>query len=307
MYFNLTSWSNNRNYGYLYALISAILFGSITTIAKPLLLTNITPLTLSSLTYLIAGIFAFFIFAIKKENKTTTKPSRKDYWFLFLIGIIGAALAPFLYFSGLQMTSASNTSILTNGEIIFTVLIALLFFKEKLSKIGYFGIVVSIIGIMLLSLEFKDYFYVNFNLGDILIVLSTLLWGLDNNLSKVVSKRIPSSITIVMVKSLIGGSILLLISTLLNESMKIDIMNIPYLLLLGVGGFGVSLYFFLKALRILGTLKSIMIFSSSSIFSLFFSFVFLKEVIGVPDVFAMLLMIFGIYLVTRDEAYNTPV
>ena len=140
-----------------------------------------------------------------------------------------------------------------------------------------------------------------------MIVLSTLLWGLDNNLSKVISKRIPSSITIVMVKSLIGGSILLLISKLLNESIKIDVMNIPYLLLLGIGGFGLSLYFFLKALRILGTLKSIMIFSSSSIFGLLFSFVFLKEVIGVPDVFAMLLMIFGIYLVTRDEADNTLV
>lgn len=79
------------------------------------------------------------LFVFGRENKTT-KLVEKDYGLLLLIDLIGASIAPFVYFNGLELTSASNTSILTNGEMIFTVLIAMVFIRAKLSGVGgYFG------------------------------------------------------------------------------------------------------------------------------------------------------------------------
>lgn len=291
------------NRGYFYALISAILFGSITTVAKPLLITNLSPLTLSSFTYLIAGVFTLILYFLKRENKIE-KPARNDFRLLILIGIIGATIAPLAYFTGLQITSASNTSVLTNGEIIFTVLIAIVFFKEKLSLVGYLGIVSSIVGILLITVDFKNQSFFDFNIGDILVICSTLLWALDNNLSKIASRRIPSTLTIVMIKSLIGGSILFVISRALRETVQINLENILPLLVLGIGGFGLSLYFFLKAMRIIGTLKSIIIFSSSAIFGIIFSVILLKEAANWSTVFAIVLMGIGIYFVSKDEYKN---
>jgi drug/metabolite transporter (DMT)-like permease len=294
-------------YGYLAAFISAALVGSIFPIAKPILASQIQPLTLSSMTYLIAGFFMLPITLIGKRNKKEKESLKKDdYAILLIIGLLGGGIAPFLFFEGLKRTTASDASVLEGGELLFTVIIALLFFKEKLTKIGYLGMTITIIGITLISLSSNinspnNWYNFNFNFGNILIIFSTLCWGLDNNISKIISKRITNTAKIVLVKSLIGGTLLLIISFYLGYKLNIEINQIPYLLILGIGGFGLSLFFFIESLRIIGTLKTIVIFSSSAIFGLILSFFILNEKIGIMQVIATTLVILGLYYVNKDE------
>jgi drug/metabolite transporter (DMT)-like permease len=279
-------------YGYLAAFISAALVGSIFPIAKPILASQIQPLTLSSMTYLIAGFFMLPITLIGKRNKKEKESLKKDdYAILLIIGLLGGGIAPYLFFEGLKRTTASDASVLEGGELLFTVIIALLFFKEKLTKIGYLGMTITIIGITLISLSSNinspiNWYNFNFNFGNILIIFSTLCWGLDNNISKIISKRITNTAKIVLVKSLIGGTLLLIISFYLGYKLNIEINQIPYLLILWIGGFGLSLFFFIESLRIIGTLKTIVIFSSSAIFGLILSFFILNEKIGIMQLVA---------------------
>jgi drug/metabolite transporter (DMT)-like permease len=294
-------------YGYVAAFISAALVGSIFPIAKPILASQIQPLTLSSMTYLIAGFFMLPITLIGKRNKKEKESLKKDdYAILLVIGLLGGGIAPFLFFEGLKRTTASDASVLEGGELLFTVIIALLFFKEKLTKIGYLGITITIIGITLISLSSNingqdNWYNFNLNFGNILIIFSTLCWGLDNNISKIISKRITNTAKIVLVKSLIGGTLLLIISFYLGYKLNIEINQIPYLLILGIGGFGLSLFFFIESLRIIGTLKTIVIFSSSAIFGLILSFFILNEKIGIMQLVATTLVILGLYYVNKDE------
>jgi drug/metabolite transporter (DMT)-like permease len=304
---------NNRLlYGYATAFLSAALFGSISSVAKPILSSQIQipPLILASTTYLIAGIFMFFITLGVEKNKKKDVVKKGDYAILLLIGLIGAGIAPFLYFEGLKRTTASDASVLGGGEMLFTVILALLFFKEKLTKVGYFGMSITLVGITLISLSFTsfsniqnnyNFFNYSFNFGDILIIFSMLLWGLDNNISKIISKRISNTSKIVFIKSLTGGIILLLVSFLLGYKVNFDITQIPYLLILGIGAFGLSLFFFLESLRIIGTLKVIVIFSSSIIFGLIFSTIILQEKIAMIQIIASVFIIFGLYYVNKDE------
>ena len=294
-------------YGYVAAFISAALVGSIFPIAKPILASQIQPLTLSSMTYLIAGFFMLPITLIGKGNKKEKESLKKDdYAILLIIGLLGGGIAPFLFFEGLKRTTASDASVLEGGELLFTVIIALLFFKEKLTKIGYLGITITIIGITLISLSSNinspnNWYNFNLNFGNILIIFSTICWGLDNNISKIISKRITNTAKIVLVKSLIGGTLLLIVSFYLGYKLNIEINQIPYLLILGIGGFGLSLFFFIESLRIIGTLKTIVIFSSSTIFGLILSFFILNEKIGIMQLIATTLVILGLYYVNKDE------
>jgi drug/metabolite transporter (DMT)-like permease len=295
-------------YGYVAAFVSAALVGSIFPIAKPILASQIQPLTLSSMTYLIAGFFMLPITLIGKRNKKEKESLKKDdYVILLIIGLLGGGIAPFLFFEGLKRTTASDASVLEGGELLFTVIIALLFFKEKLTKIGYMGIAITIIGITLISSlssntngQFNLYNF-NLNYGNILIIFSTLCWGLDNNISKIISKRITNTAKIVLLKSLIGGIFLLAVSFFLGYKVIFEITQIPYILILGIGGFGLSLFFFIESLRIIGTLKTIVIFSSSAIFGLILSFIILNEKIEIMQLFAAALVILGLYYVNKDE------
>jgi drug/metabolite transporter (DMT)-like permease len=240
----------------------------------------------------------------KKEKESLEKD---DYTILLIIGLLGGGIAPFLFFEGLKRTTASDASVLEGGELLFTVIIALLFFKEKLTKIGYMGIAITIIGITLISSlssntngQFNLYNF-NLNYGNILIIFSTLCWGLDNNISKIISKRITNTAKIVLLKSLIGGIFLLAVSFFLGYKVIFEITQIPYILILGIGGFGLSLFFFIESLRIIGTLKTIVIFSSSAIFGLILSFIILHEKIEIMQLFAAALVILGLYYVNKDE------
>jgi drug/metabolite transporter (DMT)-like permease len=275
-------------------------------IAKPILATQTEPLIVAAMTYMIAGFSLFPVsFISEKKIKQKTVLKGKDYYILLTIGILGGGIAPLLFFEGLKNTSASNASVLEGGELLFTAVIALTFFKEKLTKLGYFGMIMTIIGITLVSFynaNGQNFLY-NFNLsiGNILIILSTLCWGFDNNLSKIISHRISNTSKIVYIKSLIGGILLLSAAVLFRYKFAFDIAQIPYYLILGIGGFGLSLFFFIESLRIIGTLKAIVIFSSSSIFGLIFSFVILNEKIGIMQWISTAMVIFGLYYVNKDE------
>ena len=117
--------------GYLSAFIAALLFGSVSTIAKPIL-SNISPLLLSSLVYLISGLA---LTPVAQRIKYSYR--RNDYLLLITASISGAVIAPAMFFFGLKQTTAIDSSILSNGEIIFSILLAMAFFKEKLNRIGY--------------------------------------------------------------------------------------------------------------------------------------------------------------------------
>ncbi len=240
----------------------------------------------------------------KKEREFLKKD---DYTILLIIGLLGGGIAPFLFFEGLKRTTATNASVLEGGELLFTVIIALIFFKEKLTKIGYLGMAITVIGITLISSlssntsnQTNPYNF-NLNYGNILIIFSTLCWGLDNNISKIISKRITNTAKIVLLKSLIGGLFLLIVSFFLGYKLIFEITQIPYILILGIGGFGLSLFFFIESLRIIGTLKTIVIFSSSAIFGIILSFIILNEKIGIVQLIAAALVILGLYYVNKDE------
>jgi drug/metabolite transporter (DMT)-like permease len=210
-----------------------------------------------------------------------------------------------MYFLGLQNTSASDAALLASGEIIFSIIFALLIFKnERLQPIGYMSIILVIIGIIVVTtnLQFdKSSSLSKVDYGDILIIGATILWAVDNNISKVITQHV-DIIKLIQLKSLIGGSMLFAFATLiLNVPLVVNQSQIPYIILLGIVGFALSLYFFLYSLKMLGTIRTIIIFSTSSVFGLIFAFIFLNEPISVYQIIAVIAMLAGIYIVNRKN------
>jgi drug/metabolite transporter (DMT)-like permease len=254
------------------AIIAAILFGSVSTVTKPVL-ENLNAFSVSSITYLIAGIslvpFLKFSFTNSNPNNYNTldhtnedsntkrevpnNNNKKNYLLLLLTSFSGAVIAPTLFFYGLSETSASDSSILINGEILFSILLAIVFFNEKLIRREIAALILVLVGILILAtnmqfLSSSSYSFLSFNIGNILIVGSTLFWALDNNISKILSKTI-HILKIIVLKTLIGGSILFILFIIIfgidELNNNITILHIPYLIFAGSIGFGASLFFFL--------------------------------------------------------------
>lgn len=284
--------------GYLFAVLAAIMFGSVSTVAKPLVST-VNPLLLSSLIYLIAA--ATLTPLAKRQPFPTT---RKNYLLILAISICGAAIAPSLFFIGLTHASASDAALITNGEVFFSVLLAMMFFKERLGQLGYVAMVLVLVGMIIVTtdLNFSDFTLQQIHYQDMLLILAMLFWGIDNNLSRILAQKIHVA-KIAQIKSVIGGSILFGIAVFgFGVPINISISQILPIMILGIVGFAISIYFFLQSLKRINTVRTVLIFSTSSVFGLIAASIFLQEQISWYQIMAAGIMIFGIYLMHRKES-----
>lgn len=289
--------SKSPRIGYASAILCAVLVGTISTASKPVL-TNLNPLLYASFVYLLASLSSL-PFAYGTKN---FKVQKKDWALILAITLTGSIVAPILFFTGLKQTTASDTAILSNAETIFTVLFALIFFKEKLRLVGYVAVILVLIGVVIVTtnLEFTGFLLDLKKEGNLLIIFSMIFWALDNNISKIVAHRIDIA-RIVQLKGAIGGSIMLILALFTGVSVNISFIEVPNLLLVGIVGFGFSLYLFLHSLRRIGTVRTMLIYSTGTIFGLSFASIFLHELIGWYQIAAVPLMLLGIYLITKES------
>lgn len=289
--------------GYVFAILAAIMFGSVSVLAKPLV-SSVNPILLASLVYIISAI-TLSPFARKQKHKF----AKRDLLLILSIAICGAVIAPSLYFVGLTHASASDAALIANGEVFFSVLLAVMFFREKLRLVGWIAILLVLTGMVIITtnLNFTDFTLQQIHYKDMLLILSMLFWALDNNLSRYLAQKMNVA-NIAQIKSTIGGIMLFVIALLVFKvDINIGIEQIIPILVLGSVGFAASLYFFLHGLRRIGIVRTVTIFSMASIFGLVASSVFLAEQISWYQIIAAGIMILGVYLVSRKETVISPV
>jgi drug/metabolite transporter (DMT)-like permease len=298
-----------HHWGYVGAISSAILFGMGATLNK-IVLAKMHPTVVAGLIYLFAGISLSLVrfsplrnrimSLLKTPTKTEAKINRKDFVILALVVLSGSTVAPFLFLNGLNETTAINASLLQNTESLFTVLIAFLFLKEKAGKKNWVGILFLIMGVSFLTTngEFFRLTLTQSLYGNMLIVTACWFWGIDNSLSRFLSKK-EDIILITVLKCLTGGTILLSLSWALGLEFQISLSAFPYLISVGAFSIGFSILFFLLGLREIGAMKTGVIFSTSSLFGAAFAFLILREDFSLIQLIAGFVMLLGVYILYK--------
>jgi len=231
---------------------------------------------------------------------------KKQISTIVIIAILGAAVAPLLLFFGLEQTEPTDAAILVNGEIIFTILFAWIFFGEKASDLrSIASIILVITGLVLATTELRiSGTLFHFKAGNIMILAATVCWALDNNISRrflVTSNIDPAPLA--MIKSFLGGSILFGASVLLGRaSLEFPIILWPQIIFMSVFGFGYALLFFLKGLKKIGTVRTMIVFSLTPIFGIVIAILVTGASISYIQVFATALIIFGIIMINRKAS-----
>lgn len=283
--------------GYLSVLLASALFGSVFSLAK-VPLDTVDPLALSAVIYTIAGL-GLIPFA-KASFRFDT---RRDYYYVAIITVFGAVAAPVLLLYGLEQTDASDAAILANGEIVFTLILAAVFFGEKPhGRLGMLAVALVVIGLFIATTDLKlSETIIEFNAGNILILASMSMWAVDNNISRRLTSHV-SPAKIAMVKSLAGGLILLAVTLAIGRgAVIVSIEPGLWLIIVGlsVSGFGGALLLFLHGIKRIGTVKTMSVFSTTPIFGIVIAAVALGESISIFQGIATGLIILGILLVSR--------
>jgi len=197
------------NISILWAILAASLYAISSPISK-ILLHEVPPTLMAALLYLGAGIGMSFIalYRYKRETrKEEMRLTKKELPYTVCMVVLDIA-APIFLMIGLSMTTAENVSLLNNFEIVVTSMIALIIFKESISKRVWVGI--GFITVASIILSVSDISNISFSFGSIFVLLATICWGLENNCTRMLSVKDPLQIVIIKGFGSGFGSLLLL-------------------------------------------------------------------------------------------------
>ena len=279
--------------------VSAALFGISPPLAK-LLVKNIPPVALAGLLYLGAfvglSLYSTMRGIVSPEKIRSTNLKKGDFPWLCGAILSGGIIAPICLMFGLNQISGFTTSLLLNLEGIFTAVIAVTFFKEKAGKRLWLALICMTAAGVFLTWDSSQG---KFNLlGPLLVTLSMMCWGIDNNLTRNISTRNPIQIT--SIKGLVSGLVSISLTYALGMDIRWD-LSIFYALLLGSFSYGISLVFFIKALEGLGSFRTGIFFSLAPFIGAVTSLLLLQEWIGWVMFPAMMLTIAGVWLISSEK------
>jgi drug/metabolite transporter (DMT)-like permease len=283
----------------LQALGAAILFGASTPLSK-MLLQDIEPVILAGLLYLGCGVSAmilrFFRLALEKDVPIEADLTYRDIPWLAGAVIAGGILAPILLLIGLLSTPAATASILLNLEIVATVVIASYIFNEAIGRRIWWAMALITIAGIALSLDVTGSW--GFSLGALAVISACLLWGLDNNLTRNVSAKDP--LVIVAIKGIAAGSFSLMLGLILGKSLP-SLWIVSLALLVGSFSYGVSITFFVLAMRGLGTARTGMLYATAPFIGVALSFGLLQEQPSLLFLVSIPLMVLGVVLMVSES------
>lgn len=278
----------------IYALLAAVFYALNTPLSK-LLLTHIPPTFMAAFLYLGAGTGVGILYAFhwKKENRSE-RLTKRDL--PYTVGMIVLDIfAPIFLMLGLQYGTSANASLLGNFEIVATTLIALIVFKESVSKKLWTAILLITAASILLSFEGSGSF--QFSFGSLFVLLATACWGLENNCTRSISGK--STYQIVVLKGLFSGGGSFILALLVREQLPAAQYIIPAMLL-GFVAYGLSIFMYIRAQRDLGAAKTSAYYAAAPFVGAFLSFALNRERLTGIYLLALLFMIIGTVFVVYD-------
>lgn len=273
--------------------VLAAVFYAINMPASKILLRHIEPTTMAALLYLGAGIGIGILFLFNR-NSDTENLTKEDL--PYTAGMIALDIvAPIFLMFGLVYTTSANASLLNNFEIVATSLIALVIFKEAISKRLWIAIVLVTLSSAILS--FEDMSSLSFSMGSVFVLIAALCWGLENNCTRKISSK--NTYQIVMLKGIFSGIGSFIISQVIGEQLP-SVKYILVTLVLGFVAYGLSIFLYIKAQEVLGAAKTSAYYAIAPFVGAFLSFVFLKEALTANYLVALVIMIAGSAIVVAD-------
>lgn len=287
----------NIKKGIAFAILAASLYAINAPFSK-ILLEFMPPTLMAGFLYVGAGIGMTFIALIQKVKKTDTKElklTKSELPYTIAMIILDIA-APICLLFGLNATTAANASLLNNFEIVATAIIALMVFKEKISPRLWFGIFFITLSCGILS--FEDVSSLHFSYGSLFVLLSAICWGFENNCTRKISSKDP--LQIVLLKGIFSGIGSLIIGLYMGERTS-SLWSIFAVLCIGFIAYGLSIYFYVYAQRLLGAARTSAYYAVAPFIATILSLMILREIPDITYYFALVLMIIGAWLSSQDK------
>ena len=213
-----------------------------------------------------------------------------------LVGI-GNSVIPFLLFAYAAINiDAGLSSIINATTPLWGALFGILILSNKLTKTGYFGLLLGFVGVTVLS-EHKLSPNINAETLSILAAITaTSLYGISTNFSKRYLQGVPP--LLIASGTMAGGALVMAPILIFSGSSLSGVSQDAWLaiILLGVVSTGIAYILFYRLIDNIGPIKAMMVTYLIPIFGVLFGHIFLAEQVYLNMLFGGLLILIGVLL-----------
>lgn len=262
---------------------------------------SIPPLTMSYIRWIIAIIF--FLPFCWEEIKAHREVLIKKWKIFSVLGVAGPLGFNMCVYLSLNYTTVINSSIINAFAPIAIMIMSYLFLKEKIVLKQIMGIALSLFGVIWIIAkgDVRTLTTLNFNTGDIVMLLGVMVWAIYSTLLKVNSKIAPQKV--IFAASMLGGLVFTLPLILIELSKTglvwlYELKTIHFLSLLYIGIFPsiLSFLFFNKGVIELGASRAGIFLNLTVVFASIFGVLFLGESFMLPHLIGGFLIVGGVIL-----------
>ena len=276
-------------------LLTSVLLGSQFPASK-LVVDSVGPFSLTALRTSIGAVLA--IGAITTQSRFDLRAFRS---------VSGLALGGFLALVyallnlGVQHTTASKAALFVNVSVVYVAIFMFVFFRERMTRLKAIGVVLSLLGVVILTTRLDPNFLASGELiGDLLVFLSGLCWAVFVVLAKPVVDRGEVDDWNIVGSALTTAAVLSII----------PLFFVPWSVPSSSSAWGAVLYLglvptffpllsFIYSLRTVSPTVSALMILPAVLVAAFLSFVLLADPVGVPTLLGAGLVLGGAFVVAR--------
>lgn len=285
--------------GTLLVLLTAI-FSGFNIVANKYFIATIDPLVFTLTRALLIGLI--FLIITLFVSKKTGKPFKQTSWKnLFLIGLIGGGIAFWMFFAGLKLTLAGRAAFLHKTLPIYATIFAVIFLKEKVSRRQFLALCCMLIGLLVMEITKLS---PEIRMGDFLVLGATILWAVENTLSKKAMMDQESNWTVTFARMFFGSIVLFVIVILSGKMNLLYQLNIQQWLYILVSGFLLLMYVltFYWGLKYINLSKASTILLLAPVLTLFFATNLLGEKATTTQLIGSVIILIGSYFVITSKS-----
>ncbi len=277
--------------GVIRCLLAAVLFGAAAPAAS-VLAGEMPSLALAGLLYLGAALAVLPAVARHHPDRQSLRAGWRP---LALAVVFGGALGPALLVAGLARIPAASASLLLNFELVATLMIAAVVFREHLGhRLVTAAGLIGFAGILLVWQP-----GVAFDAGGLFIIGACGCWGIDNSVTARIDQLSPEQIT--FTKGAVAGTVNLILGLAIAASLHLEVRQVVAAMLIGALGYGASITLWVKGARDLGAARGQVIFAAAPFIGALVSWTVLHESVAPVQVIAVPIAAAGVALSLRTS------
>ncbi len=200
--------------GAIYGLTAAAIWGGLYVVSDIVLLT-IPPFTLLTIR-LLMGIA---VLAVLLWRSGTALPQRSETIRLLIVGFLGFGVSVGAQFVGTDKSTAVNGALVTSASPAFILVFAWLLLHERLTPQRILAVMMATLGVVVIIDPSKADFSSDTFIGDIVLALAAVTWGLYSVLVRKLSVR--HDTLVITLLAFLGGMFLTI------PAMALELPNRP--------------------------------------------------------------------------------